>query len=98
MEENLMQFGKYVVIGTMHVRCATAERLSDWARRTAASQPLPVAATQCGWFIATCAPERSDALPAELPGILAFGREHGCAWVLIDSDGPACAGLPVFPW
>jgi hypothetical protein len=93
-----MQIGKFVVIGTMHVCCATAQRLSDWARRPAADQPLAVSATHGGWFLPTREVGCGGDLPAELHAILAFGREHGCAYVLLDCDGPECAALPVFPW
>ncbi|ODP36399.1 MULTISPECIES: hypothetical protein [Sphingomonas] len=93
-----MQVGHYVVLGTMHVRCATAEQLSEWAGWPAVDQPLAVSITPCGWFLPTRVPGRGDPLPAELHAILAFGRRHGCAYVLLDCDGPQSSALPVFPW
>ncbi|MCP3731298.1 hypothetical protein M9978_12755 [Sphingomonas sp. MG17] len=93
-----MPIGKFVVIGTMHVRCATAQRLSDWALLTAADQPLAVSATPGGWFLPTHEVECGADVPPELHAILAFGRKHGCGYVLLDCDGPECAALPVFPW
>jgi hypothetical protein len=93
-----MEFGRYVVLSTAHVRCATAERLTAWAHLPPAAQPLALASTQYGWFLATRPViERRD-LPEELHAILAFGRAHGCDYVLLDSDGEQTEALPTFPW
>src|SRR3546814_13511860 len=43
-------------------------------------------------------PEAQRRLPKELPPILAFGRDNGCDYVLLDSDGPTEDLLPTFPW
>lgn len=95
-----MEFGKFVVLSTAHVRCATAERLTVWALLPPAEQPIAVAATQCGWFLPTRFPVRCTGagIPDELHAILAFGRDHGCAYVLLDSDGEPTDALPTFPW
>lgn len=95
-----MEFGKYVVLSTAHVRCATAERLTAWASLPPGDQPLPVAPTHYGWFLPTNVhPDLDDpSFPAELHAILAFGREHRCDYVLLDSDGVRSDALPVFPW
>jgi hypothetical protein len=93
-----MQIGRYVVIGTMHVRCATAQLLTEWALLPPVDQPLAVSVTQCGWFLPSARPGRVEQLPPELPAILALGRRHGCGFVLVDCDGPRCPDLPVFAW
>lgn len=95
-----MEFGKYVVLSTAHVRCATAEQLTTWALLPAMDQPLPVASTSCGWFLSTGVPHDAADMqfPSELLAVLAFGRDHGCAYVLLDCDGERADVLPVFPW
>lgn len=95
-----MEFGKFVVLSTAHVRCATAERLTAWARLPPGEQPIAVAATQCGWFLPTRSPAQGNGVdvPDELHAILAFGRDHGCDYVLLDSDGDQTDALPTFPW
>jgi len=95
-----MEFGRYLVLSTTHVRCATAQLLDVWASLSAMEQPLAVASTHYGWFLSTCELVESRALqlPEELPAILAFGRARGCAHILLDSDGPEIPDLPLFPW
>lgn len=95
-----LEIARYLVLSTAHVHCATAELLDQWAQRSPIDQPLPVASTQWGWFIATQVPEHAPAgeIPSELPPILAFARAQGCAHVLFDCDGPRVAALPEFPW
>lgn len=95
-----MEIGRHLVLSTAHIRCATAELLDRWARLPATDQPLPVASTQYGWFIAATGPDatRSESLPEELPMILAFGRAHDCSYILFDCDGPLEPDLPRFPW
>lgn len=95
-----MEYGRYLVLSTAHLRCATAELLESWARLPATDQPLAVASTQYGWFVSTrdqpnlSTPE----MPAELPPLLARGRSAGCAYILFDCDGPEEPDLPRFPW
>lgn len=92
-----MEFGKYLVLGTAHIRCATAELLTQWSGLPPTDQPIAVASTPCGWFVPTrLADDRH--LPEELPHILAFARLHGCSYVLLDSDGAELDALPTFPW
>jgi hypothetical protein len=95
-----MEFGRYLVLSTAHVRCSTGQLLDQWAKLSATEQPLPVASTHYGWFIATRLVEGDAAkrLPAELPPILAFARALDCDHVLFDCDGPEIAALTQFPW
>ncbi len=93
-----MEFGRYVVLSTAHVRCATAERLNALAGLPPEAQPLAVASTQCGWLLGTRRPTDGTDVPDELHAILALGRRHGCGYVLLDSDGAETSELPVFPW
>jgi len=96
----MIEYGRYLVLGTAHVRCATAQLLGRWAALPATEQPLAVASTQCGWFLPTreAAGPRISELPMEIVAILAFGRDHDCSYVLLDSDGPEVDDLPTFPW
>jgi len=95
-----MEIGRYVVLSTAHVRCATGQLLTDWASLPAERQPLPVAPTAHGWFLATRAVtgDAARSLPEELPPILALGRANGCDYVLLDCDGAVEPVLPTFPW
>src|SRR3546814_15110556 len=85
-----IETGQYLVLSTAHIRCATGQILTAWADYPPHKQPLPVAPTQYGWFLHTMTPppEAQRRLPKELPPILAFGRDNGCDYVLLDSDGP----------
>ena len=93
-----MEFGRYIVLSTAHVRVETARLLDEWAKLPAAEQPLAIASTQYGWFVSTRETVEKAGLPAEILGVLAFGRAHDCAYVLFDCDGPEEALLPVHPW
>jgi len=95
-----MEFGRYVVLSTAHVRCATAEQLTAWAQLPPSDQPLVVASTHYGWFLHTRAvvDPGDPRLPDELGAILAFGRAQGCDYVLLDCDGDRTDALAVFPW
>lgn len=92
-----MKTEKYLVLNTVHVRCSTAELMTVWAQQWLTEQPMAVSPTPCGWFLPTSLND-DRLLPPELPGILAFGRDHGCSYVLLDSDGEVVPELPVFPW
>lgn len=95
-----METGRFLVLSTAHIRCATGEVLTEWARSEPAAHPLLVASTHHGWFLGTHplpAGQEGD-LPEELPDILKLGRDHGCRYILLDSDGPVDDGLPTFPW
>lgn len=93
-----MEFGKYLVLSTAHVHCATAERLTAWTKLPPELQPIAVAPTTYGWFLPTRGQADAAQLPEELPVILAFALSHDCDYVLLDSDGEEIPGLPVFPW
>jgi hypothetical protein len=98
--EFAMEFGRYVVLSTAHIRCSTAEQLTAWSQLPPTEQPLAVASTQYGWFLPTRAlPNPGDPrLARELAAILAFGRDQSCDYVLLDCDGDRAEALPVFPW
>jgi hypothetical protein len=93
-----MEFGRYLVLSTTHIRCSTAENLTRWAGSASGSQPVEVAPTACGWFVSTRLGGDASALPHDLRAVLALGRAHDCHYVLLDSDGDEVSGLQVFPW
>jgi hypothetical protein len=95
-----LEFGTYLVLSTVHIHCATAALLDRWALLSPMDRPLALASTGYGWFIGTGAVDEAkrSAIPAELLPVLAFARKQGCLHVLLDSDGPHIADLPVFPW
>lgn len=93
-----MEFGRYVVLSTAHIRCSTAEELTRWAALAPDLQPVAVSLTGYGWFVATRTVAGSATVPAELHAILAFGRTHDCDYVLLDCDGDKAAELAVLPW
>lgn len=95
-----METARYLVLSTAHIRCATGKALTRWATDEPPSHPLLVAATHHGWFLGThhMPPGTADELPEELRAILDLGRELGCDYVLLDSDGPIEENLPTFPW
>lgn len=94
-----MQIGRHLVLSTAHVRVEIARLLGEWAKLPAADQPLAIASTQYGWFVATREPlDRTANVPLEIGSVLAFGRAHDCDYILFDCDGPEEASLPIYPW
>ena len=94
------KFGRYLVLSTAHIRCSTAEMLDHWSQLSCHHQPLAVARMGFGWLVPTrvTRSHEADALPADIPAILAFGRAQGCDHVLLDCDGPEERELPLYPW
>ncbi|QJU59356.1 hypothetical protein HL653_17750 [Sphingomonas sp. AP4-R1] len=92
--------GCYLLLSTLHVSIATAQRLDRWATSAFFDQPVPVARTDGGWLLSTrCVTGRAASAGAhELPAILEFGRANRCDYVLLDCDGPQNPVLPVHPW
>lgn len=95
-----MEIGTYLVVSTVHIRCATGDLLARWARLPPAGQPIAVSPTPHGWFVAAQALDElpDGVLPDDLSAILAFGRDQGCDYVLLDCDGKTSAALTIFPW
>lgn len=97
---SVVETGRYLVLGTMHVAVKTAEMLDAWALLAPGERPLAVASTHYGWFIPTRNPEQPDRseIPPELLDAMRLGREQGCDYLLFDCDAGAIDGLAVFPW
>ncbi|KHK90370.1 hypothetical protein LK12_17405 [Novosphingobium malaysiense] len=95
-----MEFGRYLVLSTSHVRLSTAERLDAWAGLDRSLRPLAVASTHEGWFVASREipePYRRK-VPLELLAAMRFARDLGCSYLLFDCDADVIDALPVFPW
>ena len=95
-----MEFGRYLVLSTVHVCMKTADLLDGWAVLEPSSRPLAVASTHYGWFIPTREAEEPDRrqIPAEVLAAMRFGRDQGCDYLLFDCDAGAVDTLPTFPW
>ena len=95
-----MEFGRYLVLSTVHVCSKTADLLDAWAAIEPASRPLAVASTHYGWFIPTREVEETDraAVPDEVLAAMRLGREQGCDHLLFDCDAGVVDALPSFPW
>jgi hypothetical protein len=96
----VVETGRYLVLGTMHVAVKTAQTLDAWALLGPGERPLAVASTHYGWFIPTRNPDEPDRseIPPELMEAMRLGREQGCDYLLFDCDAGAIDGLAVFPW
>ena len=95
-----MEFGRYLVLSTVHVCMKTADLLDAWAVLEPSSRPLAVASTHYGWFIPTHEPEVPDRqqVPEEVLAAMRFGREQNCDYLLFDCDAGEITGLTQFPW
>lgn len=95
-----MEFGRYLVLSTVHVCMKTADLLDAWATIEPASRPLAVASTHYGWFIPTREVEEPDlaAIPDEVLAAMRLGRQQGCDHLLFDCDACVVDALSSFPW
>lgn len=98
--DNPLELGRHLVLSTTHVSLATSELLESWAGSPIDCQPLTVATTWHGWFVATYEVEGEAAalIPPELAAIQRFARALDCSFILFDCDGDTVAGLPTFSW
>ncbi|GAA0309196.1 hypothetical protein GCM10009087_19050 [Sphingomonas oligophenolica] len=95
-----LEQGRYCVISTVHLTAQTAARLDDWASWPPTDRPIDIAASVYGWFVPTrpIDDDRQPHLPDDILRVIAFGRERGFAFVLLDCDGGDVDGLPVQNW
>lgn len=94
-----LEFGNYLALSTSHVSGATADLLEEWSVMDPEWQPIEVASTRYGWFVPTLPEQcRDPALPADLVQALAFTRDEGCTYLLLDRDAATTERLPIFDW
>ena len=95
-----MDIRRYLVLGTVHITVETAHRLDAWAALAPEDRPLSVASTSYGWFVTVPEPRSGGwpMLPSDLLAAVSLAREMGCDQLLLDSDSPADAALPTYPW
>jgi len=92
--------GTYCVLSTAHLTVQTADRLDKWASWPPSDRPIDIAASVYGWFVPTRAlsEERCAQLPKDLLHLIAFGRDRGFRFVLLDCDAGTVDDLPVHDW
>jgi hypothetical protein len=94
------EHGRYCVLSTAHLSAATAELLDLWSSWPPGDRPLDIAAAVHGWFVPIRSRDEPGAarLPEDLAALIAFGRERGFAYVLVDCDGDTVDGLALSNW
>ena len=92
--------GTYCVLSTAHLTFQTADRLDKWASWPPSERPIDIAASVYGWFVPTreLADDRRAQLPEDLLTLIAFGRDRGFRFVLLDCDACSVDDLPVHDW
>jgi hypothetical protein len=90
------EYAKVLVASTAHIGATLA---------TGDDPPMNGFASMTGkhgWFIHVGAPRpMADNEPAALQvlrDLLHYARQHGCAYVLFDSDGPTLKQFPTYGW
>ncbi len=96
----LPETGNYCVLSTAHLTFQTADRLDKWASWPPSERPIDIAASVYGWFVPTreLAEERRAQLPEDLLRLIAFGRDRGFRFVLLDCDADSLDDLSVHDW
>lgn len=84
----------FLDLSTGHLREETCRRLGDYEGVIAHN-------LRYGWLLFV--PDTADGRdtsdwPDELTTIVRLAQSCGCAYVLLDADGPHVAELPVFDW
>ena len=80
-------------LSTAHVTPGTMQRIDD-------GESAATMQSEYGALISTYMPDHPDRdfYPSDLRLVLAYGRHHGCAYVLLDRDGPETDSLPTYEW
>jgi hypothetical protein len=91
----VLEISKVLTLSTAHIRQLNVRWLEQWSKHDS-NAPLIVYAKDGGWFIDTTA--WSGYITPELRQLLSLARRHGCAWLVLDKDGPTVDNLPVFKW
>lgn len=102
-----LEIEKMLVLSTGHLTESTADILNDAAHDEPPFCELewgPSFARDEGWLFRVRplaengAPDESEGTPLDLSRVFMFAREHGCAWVMFDCDGPQIEELPWAAW
>lgn len=95
-----IESGAYCVLSTAHLTVQTAGLLDKWACWPPSDRPIDIAASVYGWFVPTrpLPGDRQVQIPADLLRLIAFGRDRGFQFLLLDCDGDRAADLPVHDW
>lgn len=76
-----------MVISTAHITPATRTKLEE--------MEIEAAFTRSDGWVFHVGNKETDA-PADLEAALTFARVRGCAWLMLDCDGPVAADLAVW--
>jgi hypothetical protein len=95
-----IESGAYCVLSTAHLTVQTAGLLDKWACWPPSDRPIDIAASVYGWFVPTrpLPDDRRAKIPDDLQEIIAFGRDRGFQFLLLDCDADRAADLPVHDW
>ena len=95
-----LESGRYCILSTGHLSCATADLLDRWSRLPVHNRPINIAPNSYGWFVPTLEMEgeTADTIPADLCTATRFARERGFDFILFDCDGGTVAELQIYDW
>lgn len=95
-----LERGRYCVLSTAHITMSTVNLISHWSYWPPSSRPMDIAGSVHGWFVPTRRPESpfAEQLPEDLAALMAFGRDGGFDYVLLDCDGDTADDLKVHDW
>ncbi len=100
-----LEIEKMLILSTRHLRESTAKTLpqseQDEPSSIEAAHWWPQFTREEGWLFYVPPVAHEDTryvdAPEELRAIVALARAHGCAWVMLDRDGPQ-VDLPGWEW
>lgn len=99
-----LEINRELVVSSAHIREEDADILHARASSGVASGwPSTVDNVAWGWRVWVQREDSADdavfhGMSAEFLVLLNLAREHGCKWLIIDSDGPEVRGYPRFEW
>lgn len=87
-----LEINKELVVSTSHIREETAKLLEDEPRLTIYEYPF-------GWRILAGEAEWLHATGhGELANLIKVAKQHDCAWLVLDQDGPTIDNFKTFDW
>lgn len=95
-----LEIGSYVALSSSHISWPTTEKIDEWMKLDPSERTLSIADTHYGWVIATDPSTFGDYLeiPDDLFHALAFARELGCNYLILDRDASTTDRLVSYEW
>ncbi|MGE4410432.1 MAG: hypothetical protein AB7D33_07675 [Sphingobium sp.] len=95
-----LEIGNYVALSSSHMSWPTTEKIDEWMKFDPCDRPVSIADTHYGWLISTDPSSFGDTseIPADLVGVLAFARELGCNYLILDRDASTTDRLAGYEW